>query len=85
MWPVFFSVPTISSLFPTLVPREMLPNAMTWNSTIFQITAIVGPALGGLTVAQSSPATSYVVNIICASMAFLTFRLAQRVAANCHD
>ncbi len=70
-----FSVPAISSLFPTLVPREVLPNAMTWNSTIFQITAMVGPALGGLIVARWGPSTSYVVNIICASLAFLTFSL----------
>ena len=70
-----FSVPAMSSLFPTLVPREVLPNAMTWNSTIFQISAMVGPALGGFIVAQWGPATSYVVNIICASLAFLTFSL----------
>jgi len=70
-----FSVPAMSSLFPTLVPRKLLPNAMTWNSTIFQISAMVGPALGGFIVAQWGPATSYVVNIICASLAFLTFSL----------
>jgi len=70
-----FSVPAISSLFPTLVPRELLPNAMTWNSTIFQITAMAGPALGGLIVARWGAATSYAVNICCASLAFLTFSL----------
>jgi MFS family permease len=70
-----FSVPAISSLFPTLVPRELLPNAMTWNSTIFQISAMVGPALGGLIVAQWGPAISYAINIVCASLAFLTFSL----------
>jgi MFS family permease len=70
-----FSVPAINSLFPTLVPREVLPNAMMWNSTIFQTTAMVGPALGGLIVARWGPSTSYTVNIICASLAFLTFSL----------
>jgi MFS family permease len=70
-----FSVPAISSLFPTLIPRELLPNAMTWNSSIFQITAMVGPALGGLIVARWGAATSYVVNIICGGLAFLTFSL----------
>jgi len=76
-----FSVPAISSLFPTLVPRELLPNAMMWNSTIFQITAMVGPALGGLIVAQWGAATSYAVNITCASLAFLTFSLTVPSAA----
>jgi MFS family permease len=76
-----FSVPAISSLFPTLVPRALLPNAMTWNSSIFQITAMVGPALGGLIVAQWGPATSYAINIICAGLAFLTFSLTVPSAA----
>jgi MFS family permease len=70
-----FSVPAITSLFPTLIPRELLPNATTWNSTIFQITAMVGPAAGGFIVAQAGPAASYVTNIIFASLAFLTFSL----------
>jgi MFS family permease len=76
-----FSVPSITSLFPTLLPREALPNAMTWNSTIFQLTAMAGPALGGLIVAKEGPATSYVINIICASLAFLTFSLTVPVSA----
>jgi MFS family permease len=76
-----FSVPAISSLFPTLVPREVLPNAMTWNSTIFQITAMIGPALGGLIVARWGAPTSYAINIICASLAFLTFSLTVPSAA----
>jgi MFS family permease len=76
-----FSVPAISSLFPTLVPREVLPNAMTWNSTIFQITAMIGPALGGLIVAQWGAPASYTVNIVCASLAFLTFSLTVPSAA----
>ena len=70
-----FSVPAISSLFPTLVPREVLPNAMTWNSTIFETTAMTGPALGGLIVAQWGPAVSYIVNSICIGLAFITFSL----------
>jgi len=70
-----FTAPAINSLFPTLIPRHVLPNAMTWNSTIFQITAMIGPALGGLIVAKWGPATSYAINIVCASFAFLTFSL----------
>jgi MFS family permease len=76
-----FSVPAMTSLFPTLIPREVLPNAMTWNSTIFQISAMVGPALGGLIVAEWGAATAYVVNIICAGLAFLTFSLTVPVTA----
>jgi MFS family permease len=70
-----FSVPAISSLFPLLVPREVLPNAMTWNSTIFEITAVAGPALGGLIVAQWGAAISYAINVGCVALAFITFSL----------
>jgi MFS family permease len=76
-----FTAPAISAYFPTLIPRELLPNAMTWNSSIFQTTAMVGPAIGGLIVARYGPATSYVVNIICAGLAFLTFSLTAPVTA----
>jgi MFS family permease len=59
----------------------MLPNATTWNSTIFQLSAMIGPALGGLIVAREGAATAYFVNIICASLAFLTFSLTAPVTA----
>jgi MFS family permease len=68
-----FSVPAITSLFPMLVPRDVLPNAMTWNSTIFQLTAMAGPAIGGLIVAQAGPQASYITNIVFSGIAFLTF------------
>ena len=77
-----FTAPAINSLFPTLVPRHVLPNAMTWNSTIFQISAMAGPALGGLIVARWGPATSYTINILCAGLAFLTFSLTVPAAAH---
>jgi MFS family permease len=70
-----FTAPAINSLFPTLIPRHVLPNAMTWNSTIFQVSAMAGPALGGFIVARWGPGASYMVNILCAGLAFLTFSL----------
>jgi MFS family permease len=76
-----FTAPAIASLFPTLIPRHLLPNAMTWNSTIFQVSAMIGPALGGAIVAKWGPATSYTVNIFCAGLAFLTFSLTVPAAA----
>jgi len=77
-----FTAPAIASLFPTLVPREVLPNAMMWNSSIFQTTAMIGPALGGIIVARLGPATSYTINIVCASLAFVTFSLTVPAAAH---
>ncbi len=37
-----------SSLYPTLVPKKFLPQAIAWNSLAFQLAAISGPALGGI-------------------------------------
>jgi len=46
-----FSWAARSSFFPTLVPRDVFANAVTWNNSIFQIGSVVGPALSGLLVA----------------------------------
>ena len=42
-----FYGPAGSSLLPSLVPREHFPNAVTWQSTLWEIAAIGGPSLGG--------------------------------------
>jgi MFS family permease len=43
-----FYGPAGSSLLPSLVPREHFPNAVTWQSTLWEAAAIGGPSLGGL-------------------------------------
>lgn len=43
-----FTPAASNSLYPTLVPRAELPQAIAWNSLGFQVAAILGPALGGL-------------------------------------
>ena len=42
-----FYGPAGSSLLPSLVPREDFTNAVTWHSTLWQVAAIGGPAVGG--------------------------------------
>ncbi len=42
-----FNGPVRSSLLPDLVPTPTFANAVTWNSFIFQVSAIGGPLLGG--------------------------------------
>ncbi|MEM9751332.1 MAG: MFS transporter [Pseudomonadota bacterium] len=37
-----------NALFPRLVPREDLPQAIAWNSLAFQTSAMLGPAVAGL-------------------------------------
>lgn len=43
-----FSGPTSFALVSQLVPKEDLPNAITWHSGSWQIGAVTGPALAGL-------------------------------------
>ena len=43
-----FMAPANGSLLPLLVAPEVFPRAVAWNSTVFQIATIAGPALGGI-------------------------------------
>ncbi|HQY88253.1 MAG TPA: MFS transporter, partial [Tepidisphaeraceae bacterium] len=47
-----FARPARSSLLPTLIPREDFTNAVTWNSTVFETSSIIGPAIGGIIIAH---------------------------------
>jgi MFS family permease len=43
-----FSGPSGQSLLPFLIPPEILPRAIAWSSSTFQVAVIAGPAIGGL-------------------------------------
>ncbi len=49
---VAVDLPARQSLLPNLVPPEAFPRAVSLNATLFQLAAVVGPALGGLVLAQ---------------------------------
>jgi MFS family permease len=51
-----FSSPASSSLLPRLVPKEALEKANAWSSTVFNLAAISGPALGGFLIALTGGA-----------------------------
>ncbi|MDQ3120025.1 MAG: MFS transporter [Verrucomicrobiota bacterium] len=55
-----------SAFFPTLVPRETFANAVTWNSSTFQIGSVVGPALGGLLIVRAGFPAIYALDASCA-------------------
>jgi MFS family permease len=46
-----FSAPARSSLLALVVPPESLGNAVTWNSSGWQVANVAGPALGGVALA----------------------------------
>jgi hypothetical protein len=43
-----FIYPATIGMMAQIVPRELYANSSTWNSTIWHISAITGPAIGGL-------------------------------------
>ncbi len=43
-----FEGPAAQALVPGLVPPEHFPNAVTWGSTVWQVSTVVGPSLGGI-------------------------------------
>ncbi|OAB78025.1 MFS transporter [Cochleicola gelatinilyticus] len=45
-----FIGPTIFSLFSLVVPKKVFPNAATWSSSVWQMGAVVGPAVGGFAI-----------------------------------
>ncbi len=52
-----FNNPAGGSLVPLMVPAEHFENAATWNSSSWQLAAVVGPALGGLLIAFAGRST----------------------------
>lgn len=51
--------PARSSITPLLVPNGMLTNAITWNSSAFEIATVAGPALGGMLIAAADVPSVY--------------------------
>src|SRR3990172_4211302 len=74
-WPIYvlspvsaavasFDGPARQSFFPSLVPRQHLPNAISLNTIIFQFGSVLGPALAGLLIAGAGGGWVYLVNAI---------------------
>jgi MFS family permease len=76
-----FAGPSFSSMVVQLVPRELYANAVTWNSTVWQVAAVSGPALGGLLYgfAGITPAYLTVVVLIALSLSLVTLIAARPV------
>ncbi|MFZ0490868.1 MAG: MFS transporter [Salegentibacter sp.] len=45
-----FLGPTNFSLLALIVPKKIYPNAATWNSSVWQLGAVLGPALAGFSI-----------------------------------
>ena len=57
-----FDAPGRQSLFPTLVPRGQMQNAITLNSMLFRASNLVGPAVAGILIARVGASAPFFVN-----------------------
>jgi MFS family permease len=57
---VMIGRPARSAIVPQIVPAHVFPNAVTWNTSLMQISGVLGPALGGIVLIFSVP-LAYVV------------------------
>ena len=59
------AMPSAQSMMPLLVPRNLFSNAVTWRTSAFHLASTMGPALGGLLIAQCRlPAVVYGTNAV---------------------
>jgi MFS family permease len=57
-----FQSPATASLMAQVIPQEHYSNAVTWESSVWQASGILGPALGGLVIAvQGRAALVYAI------------------------
>ncbi len=81
IWPIFaamtllgsaraFIMPAAQALLPNMVPREHFGRAVGFNSSVYQLTTIVGPAIGGVLLIAGS-LTVFIVVLTCTTIATL--------------
>lgn len=61
-----FTGPASQALMPSLVPAEHFGSAVAWSSTVWEIAAVAGPALGGIIYGATGGAAS--VYLACAGL-----------------
>jgi MFS family permease len=74
-----FQLPAKAAFVPQIVSRERFSNAVTWNSSGFQLACVLGPALGGGMIAVFNSAA--VVYIVDAAMTLIFFLILSSIAS----
>ena len=72
-----FMGPTGFSFLSQLVPKEQLTFTSTWNSSVWQIGAIAGPAIGGLLYAFAGVSITFMIIISLSLISLLSVFLIQ--------
>lgn len=68
-----FAGPAGHALVPNLVPRKEIPSALGWGSSIFELSRLIGPAIGGLLLTVGGATVAFLTTVVleCASVALL--------------
>ena len=70
-----FQGPARQAVLPHVVAPEELSNAITWNSSAFEVASVSGPALAGVLLASAGSRTVYAVQLGCAVLTLVCFVL----------
>ncbi|MPZ78486.1 MAG: MFS transporter [Deltaproteobacteria bacterium] len=57
-----FDGPARQALFPSLIPRSVLPNAVALNSLLWKGAALLGPSLGGIAISLMGTSGAFYAN-----------------------
>ncbi len=70
-----------------IVPRDVLASAITWNSSNFQISSMVGPVIGGMLIARQGAAWAYLLDVVCGLVFLATLAVVRHAQepARFHD
>lgn len=90
VWPIFltlsifgtaraFSQPASQALIPNLVPRDVYPTAVAWNTAAGKLAGIVGPASGGLLFAAIGSHIFLVTGLMFILPVIMTFAMRVRL------
>lgn len=60
-----FLFPSVHAFVAQIVPRELYANSSTWNSTVWHIAAVTGPATGGLIYGFLGVDAAYAAVVVC--------------------
>jgi MFS family permease len=77
-----FFYPAQLALMAHLVPRRLYANSSTWNSTIWHIAAVAGPAAGGLVYGFAGKQWAYAVVVVFVVASLVLFNAIKKYPSN---
>jgi len=75
-----FTIPALGSMLPNVIPKGAWANAATWNSTLFELAGMTGPALAGVLIALTAGPTVVFLLASIFSLVALVFFLGVEMA-----